>query len=432
MQNFIHNKTILIPATIGLSLLFSGAVFANDDLRNGIVSVQNITATITQVISDELVNTDFEDFNFDLKIVRIESTEKDVRIVYQFETMIKTNDVWSQNKNEEVLIVKNERIEDEDQLKAFVNNELLEVVEQERMYLKRLQEREQEALEALENDNRDIVEVSVLNGLFELTFDAPIESEEKEVSQENDERGKAEEEELVPLAGISRSLPLEDATEILIEPGRLGNGDETYTLDEWIEDLENAETEEEIDEVLETDPENLPSDFEDQDEQEGGETATTTESDDQQEEDTTANSTDEDPVENTTSTSTPTDQSSATSTQEVDGGQEENATTTESNTESEENTISATSTLIEDRDTEETQEEEQPQGNIIVTTGESEDEELVVITETPEVNEETQEEPESASAESQEGSTEGNVSQESEDQEESDDTEDETVEINEV
>ena len=378
MQNFIQNKKILIPAAVGLSLLFSGAVFANDDLRNGIVTVQSGAEISTAPVSDELIEANLEQFDFDLEIVRIERTEKDIRVVYQFETMIKTEGVWSQNRNEEVLIIKNERIEDEKQLKAFVNNELLEVVEQERMYLKRLQSREQEVRDAQKNQ-ANVVEVSVLNGLFELTFDARIELDEEEKLLNDQDGEQVEEAELKPLAGISRSLPAEEATEILVQPGRLGNGDDTYTLEEWIEDLEEAETDEEIDEVLETDPEDLPSDFEENEEVDGEqeEIATSTELEVNTDEETTSTSTDSNTVEQ--------EEESTTSTTET--AIENSPTSTQESTENEEVT-STTTTDTEEISSEET-EEEQSQGNIIVTTGENEDEEVVVVTEeSPEEQEE--------------------------------------------
>ncbi len=247
-------KKVITFVVIGVLAGTTGLAFANEDVRKAIVKKE-----VKQIKykNDTLVEKNFADHDFALTLDSVAQTDTHFEVTYSYLTFVLDNDQWVENRVVDVIRVKRDRVEnDQDQLMSFLNEELTEFIESEQVKLVRLQDKEKK------KDNtkqKEEVTITLLGGLFEFTEvkDAPeleLETADAIATTSNSKIVAAETATLVPLGGIKRSLPIQAKTVFLSEPGMLGDGKDTeLSLEEFAEDIASADSVEEIENVLGSD-----------------------------------------------------------------------------------------------------------------------------------------------------------------------------------
>jgi hypothetical protein len=117
---------------IGLGLVFimAGAFAASPDLRETLISRQEI---IRSIDNRGIISTDLDNFNFGLRIKSVDEDENNYYIVYTYKTLAIEDYVWQEVEKENTLAVSKETLGDRD-LGLYVAEELGEVIDYQLSY----------------------------------------------------------------------------------------------------------------------------------------------------------------------------------------------------------------------------------------------------------------------------------------------------------
>lgn len=129
--------------TIGFVICFFGfgiSFAASPQLRDGVYSSEE---TVVSVDNGLIVSTDFDNFNFNLRINSITEDEKNYFVVYSYQTLAIEDGFWQAKELEKNLTVSKEALEGKD-LGLYVAEELGENINYEMSYLKKVQKLEKE------------------------------------------------------------------------------------------------------------------------------------------------------------------------------------------------------------------------------------------------------------------------------------------------
>ncbi|MCK4473936.1 DUF5011 domain-containing protein [Candidatus Parcubacteria bacterium] len=129
--------------TIGLALMFvfSGVIFASDDVRETVFGEEIITQT--GVDNARILSVDLENFDLGLQITKVNEDEENYYVDYIYKTLGIKDSVWQLVVKEKHLTVSKQTLEDRD-LGLYLIEELGEVADYELSYLKEVQTAEQE------------------------------------------------------------------------------------------------------------------------------------------------------------------------------------------------------------------------------------------------------------------------------------------------
>lgn len=139
MQKFIHFIKYHNAFAIGASLIFTlmaGTFAASPDLRNSLISSQDI---VSSVDNSGVVAADFTNFDFALQIKEITEDENNYYVVYIYRTMAIQDYIWQEVKKEDEMTVSKSVLGDSD-LGLYVAEELGEVLDYQLSYLKEVQQ----------------------------------------------------------------------------------------------------------------------------------------------------------------------------------------------------------------------------------------------------------------------------------------------------
>ncbi len=150
--------------TIGLALVFvfSGAIFASEDVRDAVIGEEIITEI--GIDNSQLLLADLDNFDVDLTIDNVLEDDKSYYIGYSFNTIAVQDNVWQPIVKLEKFTVNKEGLGNRD-LGLYLAEELGEVANSEITYLRELQKTEKEKGETL------IVETLEYTGLIGLILD---------------------------------------------------------------------------------------------------------------------------------------------------------------------------------------------------------------------------------------------------------------------
>ena len=121
--------------------VFSGVIFASDDVRETVFGEEIITQT--GVDNARILSVDLENFDLELQIFNINEDEENYYVDYIYKTLGIKDSVWQLVVKEKHLTVSKQTLEDRD-LGLYLIEELGEVADYELSYLKEVQTAEQE------------------------------------------------------------------------------------------------------------------------------------------------------------------------------------------------------------------------------------------------------------------------------------------------
>ncbi|MFH1401608.1 MAG: putative metal-binding motif-containing protein [Parcubacteria group bacterium] len=143
MQKFIrflkyHNT---VPIILGVVLLGTAGVFANEDVRNTVIGqkIENITG----IDNAQLLAVDLDNFDQALRIEDVTQDNENYYINYIFRTLAIKDNVWQEVFEQNTLTVGIKSMVGKD-LGLYVQGELAEVADWELNHLKRVQSEEKE------------------------------------------------------------------------------------------------------------------------------------------------------------------------------------------------------------------------------------------------------------------------------------------------
>ena len=333
IHKFIMYNNI-IP--IGVAVMFVGG--AGAFAAQTVISDAEVTRATVEVNTVMLMKLDIDALNDELEIISIDDVDSHYEVTYRFNTLTAVDGVWKEVIKEDVLKVRNkDRFANLKELREYLNEELYEVVQQDRVFLARAQKEAQ-------------TESSPELSLALLTGDFDVEKPDQVVIDPQDLIAKSEGNIFTKVTGKVASIITISQGPVAVSNGT-GNDveGEVSTVTELNESVVQEEPEEEV--ATSTD-----------------ETATTTEE--------VATSTE--PVEEETSTTTATttepvvqeepEEEVATSTDETATTTEEVATSTEPVEEETSTTTVTTTEPVVQEEPEEEVEEESPTTEEAATT----------------------------------------------------------------
>ena len=129
-----HNA---FPIALSVVLLGSGVVFAaSPQAREAIISENT---TVRSVDNSYIINVDLGAYNPQLKITSVEKDDSNYYVSYTYDTISIDNYVWKKYKTNETLTVSKRALGDKD-LGLYVAKEISEVINNEDVYLKKVQD----------------------------------------------------------------------------------------------------------------------------------------------------------------------------------------------------------------------------------------------------------------------------------------------------
>lgn len=136
--NFIkyHNAFNIV---LILLFVFSATIFASEEVRDVIIGEKR--ETIQGIDNIEIVNKDLDSFDMNILIELVTEDEKNYYIKYSFLTIGIKDNAWQNIRKERTLTVSKESLKGKD-LGLYVQKELLEIIENELIYLKEIQRAE--------------------------------------------------------------------------------------------------------------------------------------------------------------------------------------------------------------------------------------------------------------------------------------------------
>lgn len=134
-----YNNTVSIAFAIIL-LGFGAAFAANPEMREDIYSSEE---TVISINNELILSTDFDSFNFNLRINSVTEDEKNYYAIYTYQTLAITDGAWQAKEVENTLTVSKEALAGKD-LGLYVAQELGENINYELSYLKKVQKLERE------------------------------------------------------------------------------------------------------------------------------------------------------------------------------------------------------------------------------------------------------------------------------------------------
>lgn len=164
MQKIINFIKFHNAFAIGLILIFvfSGAIFASEDFHDAVIG-EEIT-TQTGIDNAQLLATDLESFDLDLRIDNVLEDEENYYIDYSFNTLGIKDNTWRLLVKRATMTVSKAALGDKD-LGLYVTEELGEVADYELAYLKEVQTAEKE------KGKTEIVETREYTGLVGMVLD---------------------------------------------------------------------------------------------------------------------------------------------------------------------------------------------------------------------------------------------------------------------
>ena len=150
--------------TIGLILVFvfSGAIFASEDLHDAIIGEEIITQT--GIDNTQLLAADLDTFDLAMTINAVSKDEENYYIDYSFNTLGIKDNVWQPLAKSATMTVSKAALGDKD-LGLYLTEELGEIADYELAYLKEVQTAE------IEKGKTEIVETTEYTGLVSLVLD---------------------------------------------------------------------------------------------------------------------------------------------------------------------------------------------------------------------------------------------------------------------
>jgi len=150
--------------TIGLALafVFSGAIFASDAAREATIG----KAVVEQqgIDNSAILAADVDNFDFGMTIIGVSEDTQNYYVDYVYQSLAIRDNVWQTLSRQATLTVSKSALTDRD-LGLYVAEELGEIVDCERAYLKEVQELEDK------KGQTQIVQTTTYTGLIGLTLD---------------------------------------------------------------------------------------------------------------------------------------------------------------------------------------------------------------------------------------------------------------------
>lgn len=142
--NFIkyHNAFAIgfMIVFVGFSLSLAASPELRENFQEALISSQEV---IQSIDNSYVLAANLDDFDFGLQIKEITEDEKNYYITYGFKTIAIQDYVWQELEKEKILTVSQEALANRD-LGLYVAEELGEVIDYERAYLKEVQKSEKE------------------------------------------------------------------------------------------------------------------------------------------------------------------------------------------------------------------------------------------------------------------------------------------------
>ena len=139
IHKFIMYNNI-IP--IGVAVMFVGG--AGAFAAQTVISDAEVTRATVEVNTVMLMKLDIDALNDELEIISIDDVDSHYEVTYRFNTLTAVDGVWKEVIKEDVLKVRNkDRFANLKELREYLNEELYEVVQQDRVFLARAQKEAQ-------------------------------------------------------------------------------------------------------------------------------------------------------------------------------------------------------------------------------------------------------------------------------------------------
>jgi len=130
----------IIP--IGVAVMFVGG--AGAFAAQTVISDAEVTRATVEVNTVMLMKLDIDALNDELEIISIDDVDSHYEVTYRFNTLTAVDGVWKEVIKEDVLKVRNkDRFANLKELREYLNEELYEVVQQDRVFLARAQKEAQ-------------------------------------------------------------------------------------------------------------------------------------------------------------------------------------------------------------------------------------------------------------------------------------------------